>query len=120
MGAAVKTWSRAINDILHDLAAGVWPGAVFALWMVRRTATSALGSQAMSSALARSWTWILAVMLAALVVQVATGGARLFYWKAPVDPSQVRKKGRVAGAKHAVFVLIFVIAAVEAFALLGS
>jgi hypothetical protein len=109
MGSGIKTWLRAMNDILHDLAAGAWPGTVFGLWMVRRGAVAALGAQAASD-LARGWTWILTVMLVALVVQVATGGARLFYLKAPA--------GRVAGAKHAVFVLVFIGAAITAFAVL--
>jgi hypothetical protein len=116
----LKTWLRAINDMLHGLAAGAFPGAVMALWIVRNTATPVLGSQAMASLLARSWTWVLTIMLVALVVQVATGGARLFYWKVPVAADQVQKKGRVAGAKHAVFVLVFVGAAIAAFMLLSS
>lgn len=116
---SVKTWLRAINDILHDLAAGAWPGAVVGVRMVRRGLTAAIGAQAASDA-ARSWTWILTIMLVALVVQVATGGARLFYWKAPVATEQVQTKGRVAAAKHVVFVAVFVVAAVYAFALLQS
>jgi SNF family Na+-dependent transporter len=67
--------------------------------------------------MARSWTWVLTVMLVALVVQVATGGARLLYWKSPVAVDQVRKRGRIAGAKHAVFVLVFVFAAITAFSI---
>ena len=117
MGSAVRTWLRTINDLLHDLAAGAWPGTVFALWMVRRGVASALGAQAASD-LARTWTWILTVMVVALVVQVATGGARLFYWKAPVAADLVQTKGRIAGAKHAVFALVFVVAAVAAFMVL--
>ena len=57
-------------------------------------------------------------MLVALVVQVATGGVRLFYWKAPVAPDLVQRKGRIAGAKHAVFAIVFVSAAVTAFMVL--
>jgi putative copper export protein len=117
MGSGIKTWLRAMNDILHDLAAGAWPGTVFGLWMVRRGAVAALGAQAASD-LARGWTWILTVMLVALVVQVATGGARLFYWKGPVASDLVQSKGRIAGAKHAVFVLVFIGAAITAFAVL--
>jgi putative copper export protein len=117
MGTAFKTWLRAINDKLHDLAAGAWPGAVFALWMVRRGAVAALGAQPASD-LARTWSWVLTVMLVALVVQVATGGARLFYWKVPIAPELVQSKGRVAAAKHVVFVLAFVGAAIVAFSLL--
>lgn len=114
---SVKTWLRATNDILHDLAAGAWPGTVFALWMVRRAATTTLGAQAASD-LARTWTWILTVMFVALVVQVATGGARLFYWRGPIAADLVQTKGRIAGAKHAVFVAVFVGAAVAAFMVL--
>ena len=115
----VKTWLKAINDIVHDLAAGVLPGAVLALWVVRGHLASVVGAQAASD-MARSWTWILTIMLAALVVQVATGGARLLYWKAPLAPEKVQAKARIAGAKHAVFVLVFVGAAVAAFMLLQS
>ena len=115
--AMVTTWSRAFNDVLHDLAAGMWPGAVLALWMARHAADASLGAQAASD-MVRSWTWILTIMLVALVVQVATGGVRLFYWKQPISPELIQARGRVAAAKHAVFVLVFLGAAVFAFMLL--
>lgn len=117
MGLSMKVWLRALNDLVHDLAAGVWPGAVFALWMVSNGARTVV-SPGEYATLTRSWTWILAVLLVAVVLQIATGAVRLTHWSSALHPEHVSARGRVALAKHAVFITLFVGAAVAAFSIL--
>lgn len=112
-------WLRGANDVLHDYAAGVWPGAVAALWFVRRGATDVLTADQLS-AMVRGWTWILWVLLLGLLVQVATGMARIYYRNAMTRTDALTLRGRIALAKHAVFVTVFVASAVAAFSVLQA
>ena len=66
----------------------------------------------------RTWSWILLILFAALVVLVVTGSVRLNYRNLSVSPEALRSKGRAALVKHAVFVSLFVASAVVAFTIL--
>jgi putative copper export protein len=105
----IKHPLRIVNDIVHDLAAGAWPGAVIALWLARNGAKSTLTPDALALAV-RAWSGVLLIMLAALVALVVTGGVRLGY--------VLESRTRTAQIKHVVFVTVFILATVAAFAIL--
>jgi putative copper export protein len=109
MGLSKRLWFRVVNDILHDLSAGVSPGAVLALWLVRAGAEKTLPPDVFSTTM-RTWSWILLL--------VVTGSVRLNYRNLSVSPEALRSKGRAALVKHAVFVSLFVASAVVAFTIL--
>jgi putative copper export protein len=117
MGLSNRLWFRVVNDLLHDVAAGVSPGAVLALWLVRAGAKEALPSEMFATTM-RTWSWILLILFAALVVSVVTGSVRLNYRTLGVSPDALEAKGRAALAKHAVFAVVFVASAVAAFSIL--
>ena len=103
MALTSAKWFRVTNDVVHDLAAGMWPGLVLGMWLVRRGAAQILGAEAVGQ-LARTWTWVLGVAVAVAAVQIATGAARLSYRYHGI-PEEVRtERGKIALAKHAVFV----------------
>ena len=95
-----------VIDLVHDLTAGMLPGAVLALWLVRRGAEASLGSDA-ASTLAQSWTWIVAFIFVTLVIFVVSGSIRLSY--------HAQAHGRVALIKHSAFILVWVGATIVAF-----
>jgi putative copper export protein len=111
------TGARVTNDVLHDLAAGAWPGAVAALWIVRSGSTSALRPEALALAL-KSWSGLFAVLVVALAVLIATGAGRLSYRGLGVRPAVLASRARTALIKHGVFVTVLVAATVWAFMLL--
>lgn len=110
-------WFRISFDVLHDLSAGVGPGAVLALWMVHKGAATTLDPAALAT-MVTSWAWILLVLFTALVVLVVTGSVRLSYWNATIRPDAEKTRGRSALIKHVVFVGVFVYVTVVAFGLL--
>lgn len=114
MALSDRTTLRAINDLIHDLTAGIFPGAVLALWLVRNGARATMTPQALSD-LAQSWSWIVLLMFIALAIFVITGSIRVSYRIRNTKPEAVASQGRVALIKHAFFVGIFVYSAVVAF-----
>lgn len=114
MSLSKNVWFRGVNDSLHVLSAGLVPGAALAASMARRSAQATL-DPVVFSGLVQSWTWILLVVLIALVVLVATGAVRLSYRTLNVVPEALPAKGRAALVKHAVFFALFVYSTVVAF-----
>lgn len=112
-----RVWFRIVNDLLHDVAAGVLPGSVLALWLVRSGAPAGLDPAALSE-MVRTWSWLVLVLFLAAVVIVITGGIRTLYWSATVRPDDQASRGRSALIKHALFVAVFVYAAVVGFGLI--
>jgi putative copper export protein len=108
---------RVTNDLVHDVTAGVVPGAVLALWFVRAAAKAALAPADVST-LVQGWSWIVLLMFVAVVIFVVTGSIRLVYRTRNLRDDALPAQGRSALIKHAVFVAIFVVAVVEAFVLL--
>ena len=114
-----RTTVRVVNDFLHDIAAGVGPGAVLALWVVSNGAKATVDPVVLAG-MTRSWSWIVLVLFVQLVVLVVTGIVRLSYHYLGVSEDAVKAKGRMALIKHGLFVLLFVAVVVEAFALLNG
>ena len=108
---------RVVNDLVHDVTAGVFPGAVLALWLVRRGASAVLGPDALSTMI-RGWSWIVLALFIVVVVFVVTGSIRVGYRVRNISPEALQAQGRSAMIKHAVFVLVFVCATVVAFSVI--
>lgn len=108
---------RVTNDLLHDVTAGVVPGAVLALWLVRSAAKVSL-APAEASTLVQGWSWIVLLMFVAVVIFIVTGSIRLSYRTRNIREDALPAQGRSAMIKHVFFVGIFVVAVVEAFILL--
>lgn len=116
MGLTRHLWFRVLNDLVHDITAGVVPGAVLALWLVRNGATATLNPSDLS-ALAQGWTWIVLIAFAALALLVVTGSIRIGYRTRNLRPDAIPSQGRAALIKHAVFIPLFLCATVVAFVL---
>jgi hypothetical protein len=97
---------RVLNDIVHDLSAGVVPAQALALWLVRQGATPALAPDALA-ALVRGWSWIVAVIVVAMVLLVITGSIRLSYRTRNLRGDAVATQSRAALIKHGVMVALF-------------
>lgn len=117
MGVTDRITVRVVNDLLHDLTAGVVPGAVLALWYVRNGAKAVVSPVELST-LASSWSWIVALIFIALAVFIVTGSIRLSYRERNLKESALKAQGRSALIKHAFFVSIFVYASAMAFVLI--
>jgi len=98
---------RLINDFFHDLAAGFFPGAVVAAWLVQRQAGPGrvgLVPQAVGGI------WMLLVV--GLAVSVGTGIFRLRYHLNHVKPELVKARNDTAFTKHVAFVVVLVAAGI--------
>jgi ABC-type tungstate transport system substrate-binding protein len=109
---------KVANDIVHDLAAGSWPGAALALWIARRAADVSLPADQLQ-ALLRGWSSILLIAVVSAVLLVVTGLVRARYRRLLQSTAVTSSRMPVVLAKHAVFVLVFVSATVVAFSSLA-
>lgn len=114
MGLTDRSSFRLVNDLVHDVTAGIVPGAVLSLWLVRNGAKASLGPAVLST-LVGSWSWIVLVVFVAMVVFIVTGSVRLAYRSHHVSLHAIKAQGRSALIKHAVFVVLFVFATLMAF-----
>lgn len=98
-------WLRTANDIAHDLSAGAWPGAAFAVWLVRSRADASLPAGTLTPSLP-AWSAVFVVMVLALATLVVTGLMRVSYQGTGGSKTRLR----TALAKHTVFTVVFVLA----------
>lgn len=108
-------WIRIANDLLHDLAAGAWPGAVAALWLAQRRADLPVD---VAPEVARSWSSIFWVMVVALAILVITGLIRTNYRANGLPPEVAQARGSTAVVKHVFFVGVFAAATAVAIVIL--
>lgn len=104
-------WARTAVDLAHDLAAGFFPGAVTAAWVIQRAVVlfePVRGAAIVRDAATGLW-WVMAL---ALTVSVVTGLIRLQYWKLNVRSGFLESKRQMAVVKHSLFVTIQVAAGV--------
>jgi putative copper export protein len=109
-------WLRVTIDVLHDLAAGTWPGAVVAFWLARNRA-AALDPEALDLTVS-TWSSVFWVMVVALALLVGTGLVRSVYRGIGIPPELLEARTKVALIKHLVFVSVFIYATVVAIRLL--
>lgn len=95
MGLLKNVWFRAVIDLVHDLAAGAWPGAVLAMWIMRTAADKTLAPGEVSTMLP-AWSGTLGIMFWSLGLIVATGVVRLNYRALGMPPDLL--KSRTTGA----------------------
>lgn len=100
---------RIANDLLHDFAAGFFPGAVTAAWLIQRALEAADPGRGAVVAHAAGALWL--VMAAALTVSVVTGLVRLRYWRLNVRSGFLESKGQMAATKHILFALLLLASA---------
>jgi hypothetical protein len=100
-----KTGVRIVNDFVHDVAFGLWPGTVLAIWTVRGLTGSAPGTAVQLHAQVLSASWVLGVSLVALVV---TGTARLNYYELNLRSGTLPAKHRMVVIKHVAFTALLV------------
>ena len=117
MGLLRNVWFRAVIDLVHDLAAGAWPGAVLAMWIVRTAADKTLTPGEVST-MVTGWTGTLGIMFWALGLIVATGIVRLNYRGLDMPPELLKSRTTGAWIKHVVFATTFITATVVGFGLL--
>jgi len=104
-----RRFGRIVVDFFHVVAAGVFPGAVLAAWVIRRGVESqGLGAAAVSRASGALWL----VFLLGLIVSVVTGSIRLRYWKSVVRPELLESRAQAAAVKHGLFVLLLLSSAI--------
>lgn len=118
MRALSSPWVRIVVDVLHDLAAGAWPGATAALWLARNRAAE-LGSDVLESTV-EAWAPVAWVMLGSLAVLIATGFMRIDYLGAGMPEELRSARSRTAAYKHVAFVAVFIASTVFAFGMLGT
>jgi putative copper export protein len=99
-------WLRIANDIVHDLSAGLWPGAAVAVWLVRRGAEAGLTSATVNVS-PIAYGAVFPVMVAALAALVVTGLVRLGYRGVRGSPKTLV---RTVLIKHAAFSSVFILA----------
>ncbi len=119
MGPSDHVSARVMNDVVHDLSAGLVPAQALALWFVRQGAQSALAPDAFS-ALVRGWSWMVLVVFVAIALLIFTGSVRLGYHTRNLRQDGVAAQGRTALIKHAVMAALFVGGVVLAFMAIQS
>jgi len=108
-----KQYVRIIVEFAHDVALGVFPGAVIGAWLIRR-AVEAEGLGAAAVARASGKLWILFVV--GLAVSIGTGVIRLKYWRLNVRTGALEDKKQMATIKHSLFVLLLLASAAALYA----
>lgn len=117
MGLSSRNVVHAVTDIVHDVAAGIFPGAVIGAWLYER----ALGAASVGAGdpTAEATGPLLVLLLADLIVLVATGLVRLNHWQLNVRSGFLQTKAQMAVLKHIVFVVVLVLSAVALFRFAG-
>ena len=103
MSLTSKPGVRIVNDLLHDTAAGAWPGAVLMLWTAR--GLIATGDPISLRVKLLSGSWILGAALALLLV---TGALRLNYYELNLRSGTLQAKHRMVVVKHVAFTALLV------------
>ena len=106
METATNPYFRATVEFIHDIAAGVFPGAVWFGWMIRLQME--VSSPGTAAELGRASMGLWVILLVALFVLAATGALRLVYWKLNVRAEVLASKKRLILIKHTEFVLLMI------------
>lgn len=108
-----KQYVRIVVEFAHDVALGVFPGAVIGAWLIRRAVEAeGLGGAAIARASGKLWV----VFALGLAVSIGTGAIRLRYWKLNVRTGALEDKKQMATIKHSLFVLLLLASAAALYA----
>ncbi len=118
MALTSNPYFRSAVEVTHDIAAGAFPGAVLAAWMIRRSVATALPSALPTLQKATVGIWL--ILLAALFLLVATGAFRLNYWQLNVRSGFLQMKKRMVLVKHTAFVVLLIASIAIMFSLLPT
>jgi len=100
---------RIANDYVHDMCAGLFPGAVAATWIVKGAMDAAEQGGGAAVRAASGGVWF--VLVGALSLLALTGTLRLRYWRLNVREGFIPTKARMAAIKHFAFVATQLLAA---------
>lgn len=106
MAVRSNPYFRAAMEFVHDIAAGAFPGAVLAGWLIQRQFTTASPDTIRLIKQASTSLWL--ILLASLVLLLATGAFRLGYWKLNIREGFLKTKQRMILVKHTAFVLLLI------------
>lgn len=101
-------YARIVNDFFHDLAAGFFPGAATAAWVVHANARPTGGNPLTPQAVGAIWM----ILVVGLIVSAGTGVLRLRYHSDHVKPELVKSRNDSAFTKHVAFVIVLVAAGI--------
>lgn len=110
-----QRWFRIVIEVLHDLAAGAWPGAVLAFWLARDRVIG-LDPEALDATVS-AWSSVFWIMGVSALLLLVTGLVRASY-RIGTPSAVLEARTRTPLIKHAVFVSVFVYATVVAIRLL--
>jgi hypothetical protein len=118
MAVIKNSYLRALDEYLHDMAAGAFPGAVVAAWLIRRGMAGASADTILQLQKATTALWL--VLGVCALVLIATGLGRLGYWHLNLRPEVVTTKRRMILIKHTAFVLTLIGCIIWIFSLLPA
>lgn len=110
-----NAYVRAAIEFAHDIAAGAFPGAVLAAWLIRRHFETSMPAALRDLEQATTSLWL--VLLGTLAVLVLTGGYRLGVWQLNLRKESVDTKRRGIVIKHVAFVVLLIVSIVALFGL---
>lgn len=105
MSLTNKMSVRIVNDFFHDIALGMWPGTVLAIWTVKSLLWTAPGTAVEVHSKVLSAIWVLG---ASLVILIVTGAVRLNYYELNLRTGTLAAKHRMVIIKHTAFTLLLV------------
>jgi len=95
---------RTVNDLLHALAAGFFPGTVAGAWVVRGAINAV--DPGGGAIVERATGGLVLVMILALGLSIGTGILRLRYWQLNVRQGFLETKKQMVVTKHIYFVFM--------------
>ena len=101
---------RAAAELIHGISAGMFPGAVWAAWMIRQGFIAAPPSALLM--LERATVNLFVILIVALVLQAATGVFRLHYYQLNIRQGFLETKRQMVLIKHLGFVTVLVLCVV--------
>jgi hypothetical protein len=116
MALTDSLYFKSVVDFFHDIAAGLFPGAVVCALLIDRASRSAGGSAGFTLSRVAPTLWF--VLILGLMVSVTTGLIRLRYWKLNVRSDFLESKVQMIVVKHSAFVLLLVASSVTLLAVL--
>ena len=106
MGFTSNVYIRSAVEVLHDIAAGAFPGAVLAAWMIRGRVDAMSPDAGAVVGKASLSLWL--ILMGALFVVGVTGPIRLSYWRLNARAGSLEAKKRRVLIKHTAFVLLWI------------
>lgn len=102
---AGSTYARIVNSWIHDFASGTWAACVLVMWVLAARVPGL--PTAAGVAIVDAVRLLFGLLLASLVVILATGGIRLRYWRSQGTPDELPQRRRALLAKHVAYFVVY-------------